>query len=98
MSKTIIDDRTSDRVNTPGMYRVVYLNDDYTPIDFVIHSLQKVFHRAFDDAFNISMKIHESGSAVVGIYPMDIAETKADTVMTLAMTQQHPLMVIVEKE
>ena len=79
------------RVTKPSMYKVQLLNDDFTPIDFVIYTVQKFFHKTHDDALGIALQIHKSGSAVCGFYTRDVAETKVGIVNDYARKAQHPL-------
>lgn len=79
-------------------YKVLLLNDDYTPMDFVVGVLQEIFHKSFEDAITIMWLIHRSGSGLCGIFPKDVAETKAELVRTRAKDHGHPLRCRVEKE
>ncbi len=90
--------RTKPKAKRPSLYKVILLNDDYTPMDFVILILEKYFNYGIDGATDIMMQVHEKGLAVVGIFPFEIAETKVQQVMTLARQKQHPLQCIMEKE
>jgi len=81
----------------PSMYRVIMLNDDYTPMDFVIDVLTRFFSMDMEKATQIMLAVHTQGSAVCGIFPKDIAETKASQVVSYAKENQHPLMCDVQK-
>ena len=80
----------------PAMYKVIILNDDYTPMEFVVHVLENFFSMAREKATQIMLQIHTQGSAVVGIFPKDLAETKSEQVNQYAQENQHPLMSTVE--
>ena len=82
----------------PPMFKVILLNDDYTPMDFVVSILQNVFHKSPGDAESIMLSVHNNGSAVCGIYPYEIAETKVARVARLAADAGHPLRCTMEKE
>ena len=75
----------------PSMYSVILFNDDYTPMEFVVDVLQRFFSKNVEQATQIMLRIHTKGSGICGIYPMEIAETKVNQVMTLAQDQGHPL-------
>lgn len=76
----------------PPMYKVIMLNDDYTPMDFVVHVLELFFNLDEERATQVMLTIHMKGAAVCGIFPKDIAETKAAHVIDYAKQNQHPLM------
>lgn len=82
------------KTKPPPLYEVVLLNDDYTPMEFVIEVLQRFFAKDFDTATQIMLKVHTEGSGVCGVYPHGIAETKVGQVMQLAQEHQHPLQCI----
>lgn len=88
---------TSTRLKYPDRYNVVFLNDDYTPMDFVISQLIDRFGMGIERATSVTMQIHENGSAVAGTYFYEIAEQKASEVITAARNQGHPLQVSLEK-
>jgi len=81
----------------PSLYKVIILNDDYTPMEFVVHVVQKVFNKSHDEATRLMLKIHTEGMGVCGMYPLEIAETKMNKVLNLAKEEQHPLQCIIEK-
>ena len=81
----------------PGMYKVIILNDDFTPMEFVALIIQKVFNKTKDDATRVMLQIHTEGIGICGIYPIEIAETKMNQVLNLAKESQHPLQCIIEK-
>ncbi|MEB3754220.1 ATP-dependent Clp protease adapter ClpS [Acinetobacter sp. MD2(2019)] len=80
----------------PPLYAVVLLNDDYTPMDFVIEILQEFFAMNLDQASQVMLTVHYEGKGVAGIYPRDIAETKANQVNNYARSQGHPLLCQIE--
>lgn len=81
----------------PSFYKVVLLNDDYTPMDFVVHVLQKFFGKNMEDANRIMLQVHQLGSGVAGIYSHEIAETKVYLVNDYARRNKHPLKCTMEK-
>lgn len=81
----------------PPFYKVVLLNDDFTPMDFVVHILQKFFLKNLEDASRIMMQVHQHGSGVAGIYSHEIAETKVYVVNDYARKNKHPLKCVMEK-
>jgi ATP-dependent Clp protease adaptor protein ClpS len=81
----------------PSVYKVIILNDDFTPMEFVANIIQKVFSKTQDDATRIMLQIHSDGLGICGIYPLEIAETKMNQVLNLAKESQHPLQCIIEK-
>ncbi len=82
----------------PPMYRVVVLNDDYTPMEFVVHVLQKFFRLPHEAAVQVMMEVHMQGRAAAGTFTAEIAETKVDQVNRYAREHQHPLMSTLERE
>ena len=84
------------KLKPPAMYKVVMLNDDYTPMDFVVEVLESIFMLGREQATRIMLTVHTQGKAVCGVYPRDIAETKAAQVVDYARENQHPLMCQVE--
>jgi len=81
----------------PSMYKVIILNDDFTPMEFVANIIKKVFNKTQDDATRIMLQIHTEGIGICGTYPFEIAETKMNQVLNLAKESQHPLQCIIEK-
>ena len=81
----------------PSMYHVVLLNDDYTPMDFVIEVLRKFFNMDSNKATNIMLAIHHKGKASCGTYTAEVAETKVNQVSDYAFSHQHPLKCVMEK-
>ena len=89
---------TRRKTKKPSLYRVVLLNDDYTPMDFVVHILESVFHKSTVEATQIMLNVHRKGSGLAGVYTREIAETKVHTVQELARKSKFPLKCIMEKE
>ena len=80
----------------PEMFKVMLLNDDYTPMEFVIEVIERFFNKDREQATQIMLKVHTEGLGVCGVYPQDIAETKVNQVLTLAKEHQHPLQCVME--
>ena len=89
--------RLKPKVSRPPMYKVLMLNDDYTPMDFVIHVLERFFNKGRDEATEIMLNVHHRGVGVCGTYTYEIAETKVTLVTDLARQHQHPLQCTLEK-
>ncbi|MCZ4353429.1 ATP-dependent Clp protease adapter ClpS [Roseovarius aestuarii] len=89
---------TRPRSKRPPMYKVLLLNDDYTPMEFVVAVLERYFGMSSAQAFDIMLTVHKKGLAVVGVYSHEIAETKVAQVMDFARQHQHPLQCTMEKE
>ncbi len=92
----VLEPRT--KAQRPPFYKVVMLNDDYTPMDFVVEILTGVFRHTHEDAINIMLQVHHKGSAIAGIYTRDVAETKVDIVINTAKINEYPLQCVMEKE
>jgi ATP-dependent Clp protease adaptor protein ClpS len=92
----VVAERKSQKTKPPALYQVVLLNDDYTPMEFVVMVLQQYFHRDIDTATHIMLKIHHEGRGVCGVYPKDIASTKVELVLAAARRDGHPLQCIME--
>ena len=90
--------KTRTRVGRPSLYKVLMLNDDFTPMDFVTHVLQAYFGKSQDEAMELMLQVHQRGVAVCGVYTLDVAETKVTQVIELARKHQHPLQCVLEKE
>ena len=89
---------TKPKSKRPPLYKVLLLNDDYTPMEFVVHILERFFSMTHAQAFEIMLTVHKKGVAVVGVFSHEIAETKVAQVMDLARQHQHPLQCTMEKE
>jgi ATP-dependent Clp protease adaptor protein ClpS len=97
-SGTGVITRTRAKTAKPSMYKVLLLNDDYTPMEFVVHVLERFFHKNQDEAHQIMLHVHRKGVGVCGVYPYEIAETKVTQVIDLARKHQHPLQCTLEKD
>ncbi len=93
-----IDEKIKQVVKEPNNYKVILMNDDVTPMDFVIDILTTIFHHSIETAKELTLKIHKEGSCVVGIYTYEIAEQKGTVVTNSAWTSGFPLQLIVEQE
>ena len=89
---------TDPQTKIPALYRVLMMNDDYTPMEFVIEVLEKFFQKNREEATQIMLHVHQRGVGVCGVYAYDLAETKAMQVMNHARKYEHPLQVQLEKE
>ena len=90
--------RPVEKTKKPPLYKVLLLNDDYTPMEFVVHILERFFGMNADAAHGIMLTVHMKGLAVVGVYSREIAETKVTQVMEYALRNQHPLQKKKKKE
>ena len=90
--------QTKPKTKRPPMYKVLILNDDFTPMEFVVHVLERFFGLNHTQAFDIMLTVHKKGVAVVGVFSHEIAETKVAQVMDFAQRNQHPLQCTMEKE
>ncbi|UWQ95390.1 ATP-dependent Clp protease adapter ClpS [Rhodobacteraceae bacterium M385] len=90
--------KTKTKTQRPPMYKVMLLNDDYTPMEFVVHVLERFFGITHSAAVEIMLVVHKKGLAVVGVFSHEIAETKVAQVMDFARRNQHPLQCTMEKE
>ena len=95
-SQLVLDSRT--KTKKPSMYKVLLLNDDFTPMEFVVLILERFFNVDHQQAVSIMLTIHQKGLAIVGVYPHEIAETKVAQVMEFSRKNQHPLQCTMEKE
>lgn len=90
--------KTAPKTKRPSLYKVLLLNDDYTPQEFVVWLLQAIFKKSADDAVQIMMHVHQNGVGVCGVYTYEVAETKVAQVMDVARRNQHPLQCTMERE
>lgn len=90
--------KTKARTQRPPLYKVLLLNDDYTPMEFVVHVLERFFGLSHAQAFEIMLTVHKKGLAVVGVFSFEVAETKVAQVMDFSRRHQHPLQCTMEKE
>ena len=89
---------TKTRTKRPSLYKVIMLNDDYTPMEFVVYVLERFFQIRREQAVEIMMTVHLKGAAVVGLFTYEVAETKVSAVMDCARQNEHPLTCRMEKE
>ena len=89
--------RTRTRTKTPSPYKVLMLNDDYTPMEFVVHVLQRFFRMDLEDATRVMLAVHQRGVGVCGIFSYEVAESKVAQVIDYARQNQHPLQCTLEK-
>src|SRR5712692_8708200 len=96
----VTERRTKEQTRTkkPSLYKCILLNDDYTPMEFVVEILKQIFHKSQAEATRIMLHVHQNGMGVAGVYPYEIAETKIHTVEELARESQLPLKCVMEKE
>lgn len=90
--------RTKPRTKKPSMYKVLLLNDDYTPMEFVVHILERFFSKSTEEANRIMLHVHRRGVGICGIFTYEIAESKVNQVMEFSRRHQHPLQCTLEKE
>jgi ATP-dependent Clp protease adaptor protein ClpS len=90
--------RTRTKLERPPLFKVILLNDDYTPMEFVVELLKAVFHKPHAEATRIMLHVHQNGMGVAGVYPYEIAESKVRIVEELARDNQYPLKCVMEKE
>jgi ATP-dependent Clp protease adaptor protein ClpS len=96
-SETGVVTQTKPKTKKPAMYKVIMLNDDYTPMEFVILVLERFFSKNEEEATQIMLHVHQKGVGVCGVYTYEVAETKVQQVMDLAKQHQHPLQCTLEK-
>ncbi|MGB5092478.1 MAG: ATP-dependent Clp protease adapter ClpS [Parvibaculum sp.] len=90
--------KTRPKTKKPSLYKVLLLNDDYTPMEFVIHVLERFFNKGREDATQIMLHVHQHGVGICGLYTYEVAETKVTLVMDFARQHQHPLQCTMERE
>ena len=95
--RTVVVIKTRPKVKKPSMYKVLMLNDDYTPMEFVVLVLQQFFSMSIEDATRVMLQVHQQGVAVCGVFTYEVAETKVSQVMDFARQNQHPLQCTLEK-
>ena len=86
------------QVKRPPKYKVILLNDDYTPMDFVVMVLEQIFHKPHTDALHVMLEVHQKGAGLAGVYTRDVAETKVDQVIEYARLNDYPLQCTLEQE
>ncbi|HEX9810334.1 MAG TPA: ATP-dependent Clp protease adapter ClpS [Alphaproteobacteria bacterium] len=89
---------TRPKTHKPSMYKVLMLNDDYTPMEFVVQALERFFNKSHEDATKIMLHVHRRGVGICGVYPYEIAESKVTQVIDFARKYQHPLQCTLEKD
>lgn len=94
---SVLSEHKTAKPKPPSLYKVILLNDDYTPMEFVVEVIQRFFSKSREQATQIMLKVHTEGSGVCGIYPHGIAETKMNQVMNFAQQHQHPLQCIMDE-
>ncbi len=90
--------RAKPKTKKPSMWKVLMLNDDYTPMEFVVYVLEHYFNKNAEEATRIMLHVHQKGIGVCGVYPYEVAETKVTQVMDFARQNQHPLQCTMEKD
>jgi ATP-dependent Clp protease adaptor protein ClpS len=95
---TAVITRTRPKTKKPSLYRVLILNDDYTPMEFVVHVLERFFQKDREAATRIMLHVHNHGVGECGVYTFEVAETKVTQVMDFARQHQHPLQCVMEKK
>ena len=93
----VVLDTQKSRVKPPPLYKVVLLNDDYTPMDFVVAVLQTIFSMTREQATQVMLKVHREGMGVCGVYPKDVAATKVEQVIAFSRKHEHPLQCLLEE-
>ncbi|SEQ84437.1 ATP-dependent Clp protease adaptor protein ClpS [Nitrosomonas sp. Nm51] len=95
--ETVINTKGENEIKVPPMYKILLLNDDFTPMDFVVEVLRLFFSMDLEQATQVMLEIHTEGAAVCGVYPSDIASTKVNQVIEFARSNQHPLRCVMEE-
>src|SRR5216117_3628070 len=95
---TAVITKTKPQTKRPSLYRVLLLNDDYTPMEFVVHVLERFFNKDQEAAHRIMMHVHQHGIGECGVYTYEVAETKVTQVMDFSRKHQHPLQCVMEKK
>ncbi len=95
---TTVVTRKKRKTKRPDLYRVVLLNDDYTPMEFVVHVLMRFFQQSQENAMQIMMHVHNHGVGECGVFTYEVAETKVTQVMDFSRKNQHPLQCVMEKK
>ena len=96
--KTGLVTKTRPKTKKPSLYKVLLLNDDYTPMEFVVHVLERYFNKGRDEATRIMLHVHHKGVGICGVFTYEIAETKVTQVMEFSRQHDHPLQCTMEKE
>ncbi|MEZ5648619.1 MAG: ATP-dependent Clp protease adapter ClpS [Alphaproteobacteria bacterium] len=90
--------KAKPKTKKPSMYKVLMLNDDYTPMEFVTHVLERFFNKSHEEAARIMLHVHQRGVGICGVYTYEVAETKVTQVIDFARANQHPLQCTLEKD
>jgi ATP-dependent Clp protease adaptor protein ClpS len=90
--------KTRPKTKKPSLYKVLILNDDYTPMEFVVHILEKIFNKNREDAVQVMLHVHRHGVGICGVFTFEVAETKVAQVIEFSRRHQHPLQCTMEKE
>jgi ATP-dependent Clp protease adaptor protein ClpS len=93
----LVVEEAKPRLQQPPLYKVIMINDDFTPMEFVVQVLQTFFRHSREQAVQIMLQVHQTGRGVAGIFPAEIAETKVAQVNAFARKNQHPLLTVMEK-
>jgi ATP-dependent Clp protease adaptor protein ClpS len=96
--KSSVTTQTKPKTQKPSMYRVLLLNDDYTPMEFVVYVLEQFFNKSREDATRVMLHVHQHGVGVCGVFTYEVAETKVAQVVDAARRHQHPLQCTMEKD
>jgi len=96
LSPDLVVEKLTAKTAPPPMFKVILLNDDYTPMEFVVHILEKFFGKSSEDAFRVMLQVHHEGKGVCGVYPYDIASSRVAQVAQYARARQHPLQCVLE--
>lgn len=91
-----VQERVEERIKEPSLFNVILLNDDYTPMQFVVDVLETLFQKTPAEAYRVMMQVHLNGRGIAGIYPWEVAETKVDSLRSLAREAGHPLQATIE--
>jgi ATP-dependent Clp protease adaptor protein ClpS len=97
-TKGEIATKTRPKTQRPSLYKVLLLNDDYTPMEFVVHVLERFFAKSREEATRIMLHVHHKGVGICGVYTFEVAETKVAQVIEFARQHQHPLQCTMERE
>ena len=90
--------KTRPKTKKPALYKVLLLNDDYTPMEFVVMLLESIFHKSQEEATRIMLHVHQRGVGICGVFTYEVAESKVNSVVDYARRHQHPLQCTLEKE
>jgi|TARA_Y100001938_G_C7915296_1_gene341656 ATP-dependent Clp protease adaptor protein ClpS len=97
MAETQSDTITRTEITYPNRYNVVFINDDFTPMDFVVQLLVEVFNKTLEEAKDVTLQIHEKGKGIAGSYNYELAEQKKAEAVAISRNNGHPLTILVEK-